>query len=118
MEAQPVNTKESKMDKKDPSETSKKFDLGGMVKSIKSIISPEIPTPAEAKDAVGVKIGELRALIHQVVTTQEALTNDIGKINILITSLEKDVEVLRGAQSGRVEEVVTVTTETKKPDEK
>lgn len=81
--------------KPDLSDITKKLDFGGIVKSIKSIINPEIPSPADASDDIGVKIAEIRLLIQKVVTAQEQTTNDIAQIQILINGLEMDVNVLR-----------------------
>ena len=76
----------------------KKFDLQGLINSVKTMINPEsnIPT-VDPNDAIGVKIAELSTLIQQLVSAQAEHNKELTRANQLLLDLFKDIEQLRGS---------------------
>jgi hypothetical protein len=70
-----------------------KFDLQGIVDSVKSIITPGGAVPESIKDDPLVpRITEISALLQQVMSVQAQQTEDLGKLNTLVNALYRDLE--------------------------
>lgn len=78
----------------------KKFDLQGIINSIKSVINPEGNTPnANPDDAIGMKIVELSTLVQQLTNAQAEHVKELANVNKLLNELFQDIEALRKASS-------------------
>lgn len=74
----------------------KKFDIQGIISSIKSIITPEGNTPnVSPDDAIGMKIAELSTLVQQLATAQAEQVKELTQVNKLLNGLFNDIEALR-----------------------
>lgn len=81
--------------KPDISDLSKKLDLGGIVKSIKSMINPAAGPEVNPDDAIGLKIVELTTKVQEMIKAHEAQTRELVQVNALLNALFKDIESLR-----------------------
>lgn len=74
----------------------KKFDIQGVVDSVKSIINPEVPIPPGMEnDPIVAKLTMLKAETQNLSNILEQQQQEISKINTLIASMFKDLETLR-----------------------
>ncbi|MGB6976395.1 MAG: hypothetical protein WBE18_02935 [Gammaproteobacteria bacterium] len=77
-----------------------KFDLQGIVDSVKSIITPGSSVPESIKDDPLVpRIAEISALLQQVMSVQAQQTEDLGKLNTLVNALYRDLEITKKASN-------------------
>jgi hypothetical protein len=82
------------------SKLTEKFDLQGIMDSVKSIITPGSAVPESIKDDPLVpKIAEISALLQHVMSVQAQQTEDLSKLNALINSLYRDLEAVKKASS-------------------
>lgn len=70
-----------------------KFDLQSIVNSVKSMINPEIKVPEG--DFIGAKIVEVTKLIQDVSNMHAQAAKDLNKVNDILTSLYRELEVFR-----------------------
>lgn len=88
-----------------------KFDVNGIINSIKSMINPAGNTPnPNPDDAIGVKIAQLSMLVQQLATAHAEQAKELSKVNKLLNELFKDIETLRNPPENKAE---TGETETK-----
>ncbi|MCB1827319.1 MAG: hypothetical protein KDH94_02755 [Coxiellaceae bacterium] len=81
------------------SEISKKIDLDGILGSIKSMISPdEAAAKVDPKDALGMKVTQLSALLKEISKSHAQLAKDFSKANDILSGLFKDVEAVRSGK--------------------
>ena len=61
----------------------KKFDLGGIVNSVKSIITPggQTPTPQDPSDVLGNKMAELSLLLQDLAAAQSEQAKKLAEAN-------------------------------------
>ena|SRR3989338_3667273 len=61
----------------------KKFDLGGIVNSVKSIITPtgQTPTPQNSSDVLGAKMAELSLLLQDLAAAQSEQAKKLTEAN-------------------------------------
>lgn len=84
--------------KPDFTELTKKFDLGGIVSNIKSMINAVATSEnitVDPNDAIGTKIVSINELIQQMVTAQTQQAKDLAEVGRLLNELFRDVERLR-----------------------
>lgn len=80
--------------------SSKKFDLQGILSNIKSMISPEGNTPnVNPDDAIGMKVAGLSVLIRQLAKTYAKQSKEFTKVNRLLNELFKDIEAFRNSSA-------------------
>ena len=78
----------------------KKFDIQGIITSIKSMISPEGNTPSvNPDDAIGMKIVELSTCVQELANAQAEHVKELTRVNKLLNELFKDIEALRKAHA-------------------
>ncbi|WP_304985363.1 hypothetical protein [Coxiella-like endosymbiont] len=78
--------------------SSKKFDLQGILNNIKSMISLEGSTPdVNPDDVIGMKIAKLSLLTQQLAKTHAEQAKEFTRINRLLNDLFKDIEALRNS---------------------
>jgi len=81
------------------SDVTNKFDVSGIINSIKSMINPEGNTPKpNPDDAIGMKIAELSLTVQQLATAHVEQAKELNKANKLLNDLFKDIEMLRNPQ--------------------
>ncbi|AKQ33559.1 hypothetical protein [Candidatus Coxiella mudrowiae] len=100
--------------------SSKKFDLQGILNNIKSMISPEGSTPdVNPDDAISIKISELSLLTQQLAKTHAEQAKEFTRINRLLNDLFKDIEALRNPLETELPESSesSVTSEIKPSEE-
>jgi hypothetical protein len=89
-----------------------KFDLQGIINSVKSIVSPETITPNVPEgDPIGTKILAINALIQNVSHAHTQSAKDLGKINILLNELYQDLEATRKQSVDEVQQTAGSTVE-------
>ena len=82
--------------KPDLSDLTKKFDIGGIVDNIKSMVNPGGDTPdVDPNDALGIKIAQISVKIQELVSSQAEHTKSLSEINKLLNAAFKDLEALR-----------------------
>ena len=79
-----------------------KFDLGGLVGNIKSIINPAGGTPdADPNDVLGVQIAELSELVQGLKKKHDDYSKDmsstLAKINQLYNGVHKSLQAIHAA---------------------
>lgn len=95
-----------------------KDNVGGIVGSLKSMISPAGGTPnVDPDDALGLKVAELTTLIKQMTDAQQEHVKNLNKVNELLNGLFHDVQTLREEVHG-VRGKKTAETTVEKPVEK
>ncbi len=73
-----------------------KFDLQGIVNSIKTIINPEGGAPNVTEgDPIGAKIVQISTLLQTTANAQAQAGKDLTKINTLLNDLYQDLEAFR-----------------------
>lgn len=113
------------MAKFDLSKLTEKFDLKGIVDSVKSVISPEdiIPKNLEG-DPVAAKLALIRTTNESLIKLLEQQQQEITKVNALISSVMKDLAALKEPATNTETTVDTASTspasevKTDKPNEK
>lgn len=101
------------------SDAMNKFDVNGIINSIKSMINPEGNTPnPDPDDAVGVKIAQLSTMVQQLAHTHAEQSKELTKVNKILNDLFKDIEALRNLPEQKVKvqqavEAKVVAKETK-----
>lgn len=81
------------------SDLTKKIDLNGIVKGVKSMINPTGETPdVSDDDALGVKLAQISTLVQSVANIQAQQTKEFAKINKLVNEVYKDIEALRNPE--------------------
>ena len=82
--------------KSDISDLSKKFDLGGIVGNIKSLVNPggDIPS-ADANDALGIKIARITLEMKDLIAEQEAMTKSLLAISRNLNATFNDLQAIR-----------------------
>ena len=78
-----------------------KDNVGGIMGSLKSMISPAGGTPnVDPDDALGLKVAQLTALIKQMTDAQQEHVKNLNKANELLNGLFHDVQTLRDEVHG------------------
>lgn len=91
----------------------KKFDIQGIINSVKSMISPEGNIPnVNPDDAIGMKIAQLSTLVQQLANAQAEQVKELTQINKLLNGLFKDIEALRKANAPTSNDAKTADTQT------
>lgn len=73
-----------------------KFDLQGIVNSVKQMLNPEVGTPKVSEgDPIGTKVVQISTLLQTVANAQAQSAKDLTQINSLLNDLYKDLEVFR-----------------------
>lgn len=82
--------------KPDISDLSKKFDLGGIVDNIKSLVNPsgDIPS-ADVNDALGIKIAGITLEMKDLIAEQEAMTKSLLAISRNLNATFNDLQAIR-----------------------
>lgn len=100
------------MPKFDFNKLTEKFDIKGVVDSVKSIINPEVGIPKNLEgDPIAAKLALIRVATENLNTIMQQQQDEINKINALIASLYKDLEAKMPPTA------TTGSTETPKPTE-
>lgn len=82
--------------KPDLSDLTKKIDIGGIVKSLKTMINPEgALADVDPSDAMGMKIKQITAMMRDIAQRQAQQADDFTKVHNLMISLFEDLEALR-----------------------
>jgi hypothetical protein len=72
-----------------------KFDLQGIMNSVKSILNPETTPRVTEGDPIGAKIVQISTLLQSVATAHSQSGKDLTQINNLLNELYKDLEAFR-----------------------
>lgn len=111
--------------KSDLSDLMKKFDIGGVIDNIKTMVNPAGGTPdVDPSDDLGLKVAEISTLLQEMAKVNQQQTKDLQKANQLLNALFKDVEVLRTpnateeADDGSVDEAPKAPVKKAKPAKK
>lgn len=73
-----------------------KNNVGGLVGSIKSMISPAAGTPqVDADDALGLKIAQLTTLVKQLTDAQHEHVRNLERVNEMLNGIFHDIGTLR-----------------------
>jgi hypothetical protein len=73
-----------------------KFDLQGIMNSVKQILNPEGVTPKVSEgDPIGVKIVQISTLLKGVASSHAQSSKDLSQIHNLLNELYKDLEAFR-----------------------
>lgn len=91
-----------------------KNNVGGLVGSIKSMISPAAGTPqVDPDDALGLKIAQLTTLVKQLTEAQHEHVKNLEKVNELLNGIFHDIGTLRAEVKVVKDEVPEVKIEEK-----
>lgn len=78
-----------------------KDNVGGIVGSLKSMISPAGGTPnVDPDDALGLKVAQLTTLIKQMMGAQQEHLKNLNNASELLNGLFRDVQTLRDEVHG------------------
>lgn len=81
-----------------------KDNVGGLVGSLKSMISPAGGTPTvDPDDALGLKIAQVTAHLKQMVDAQQEHIKNLNKVNELLNGAFHDIQSLRDEVQGMKE---------------
>lgn len=85
------------MTKKNPlSDLTKKFDLGGIVKNVKTMINPMSQTPdVDIDDPLGVKMAQISMMLQKCATLQGEQKKMLEQTNALVNELYAQLEAIR-----------------------
>src|SRR3990167_9798245 len=73
-----------------------KGNVGGIMGSLKSMISPAGGTPnVDPDDALGLKVAQLTTLIKQMTDVQQEQVKNLNKVNELLNGVFHDIQTLR-----------------------
>ncbi len=97
------------MTKKNPlSDLSKKFDLGGIVKNVKTMINPMSQTPdVDIDDPLGVKMAQISMMIQKCATLHGEQKKMLEQTNTMVNELYTLLESIRnleGEEQGKAKE--------------
>lgn len=94
-----------------------KFDVNGIINSIKSMINPEGNTPQpDADDAIGIKIAQLSTMVQQLANAHAKQAKELHKVNKTLNELFKDIETLRNPPKEKTQEAQAAQTDGDKPN--
>ncbi|OGT44164.1 MAG: hypothetical protein A3F13_06065 [Gammaproteobacteria bacterium RIFCSPHIGHO2_12_FULL_40_19] len=87
-----------------------KGNVGGIMGSLKSMISPAGGTPnVDPDDALGLKVAQITTLTKQLIDAQQEHVKNLSKLNELLNGLFHDVQTLREEVHGVREKKAAVT---------
>lgn len=103
------------------SDFTKKLDLGGIVKNVKTMINPMSQTPdVDIDDPLGVKMAQISTLLQKSVLLHGEQTKLLEQTNTMVNELYEALEAIRnpaGEPSDEAAPAATEASEAEKPEE-